>query len=88
MGQGLSETEMFERGSYRTTSLILKILFGLSVLAFLLHMVGYFSPYWSEREFIPPKGLLTVENEGLWKMCRATLLHFICRNVRTSDCTF
>ena len=76
----MDEVERFEKGSYRTTSTLLKIVFGLSVIAFLLHIVGFFAPYWSERDFVPPKGQLTLENTGLWKMCRVTLLHYVCVN--------
>ena len=79
-GLRTNEPKEKEKG-YKNASLLSKIVLGLCILAFILHMVGFYSPSWSQREFVPPRGTLTVETSGLWKMCRASALHSRCYNV-------
>lgn len=70
----------------KTATLLSKIVFVLCLIALFLHMIGFYCPYWSTREFFPPRGRLTVETRGLWQKCQFTYLHSRCDGVDSYGC--
>ena len=79
-GLRTNEPKKAER-TCKSATLLSKIVFVLCFLAFILHMIGFYCPYWSQREFIPPKGLKTVETRGLWQKCRFTHMFSKCYGI-------
>ena len=77
-----------EKTGWKYASLLSKIVFGLCIVAFILHMIGFYTPSWSEREFVPPRGTLTHEGQGLWNMCRASYLYSKCFGAGSPFCRF
>ena len=72
--------------NFKYASLLSKIVFVLNIVALLLHMIGFYTTYWSVYDYIDPfrkTELLRVrEYEGMWKYCLQTRYMIQCHNFK------
>lgn len=73
---------------YKSASCLSKLVLVFLIIAFLLHMIGFYTTYWSVKEYLSPlfprlPTLLKVEEfEGLWKHCVITQYLANCENFK------
>lgn len=72
---------------YKNASFLSKVVFVFLIIAFLLHMIGFYTTNWSILEYVDifrlPETLHVTEYTGLWKHCVATPYMVKCTNFKS-----
>ncbi|XP_052236338.1 uncharacterized protein LOC127848086 isoform X2 [Dreissena polymorpha] len=69
---------------YKDASLFAMISFGLTIVAFLLNMFGFYTSLWATQTFMhpAPNDITATWSFGLWKDCYSTTWFFRCYDVK------
>lgn len=79
---------------FRNSTLLSKVVFGLSILGLLLHLIGFYTISWSVRSYVEkvnayPNGNIAAKDyTSLWKVCTATMYMFQCESSNNSASWF
>lgn len=77
---------------FKYASLLSKIVLILVIIAFLLHMIGFNTVYWTVRKYrektVYPGYISAVDYKGLWKSCTSTRFMTLCKGFTSSGSWF
>ncbi|KAL3887853.1 hypothetical protein ACJMK2_000242 [Sinanodonta woodiana] len=65
---------------YKQATIFAKIAFFLAILAFLLDMIGFYTPYWQSYQFMTNHLVWVTKFDGIWRFCTANMFKVWCRS--------